>query len=220
VDAEDIDFLSAMINRGTTVSAYDLDGNGLVHSSDRMFLVEDILGTFVGDANLDGRVNAADLNVVGVNWRKSGDCLLWSDGNFDGDDDIDPSDLNLLGINWQAGVTPAGLRLPRAPLATRAAVADVLLAAMEAESVDSKRQQIAPAHQHERSGLSVSAEQATGKDVGYTKRSQRVVFHRRSCDAVGEMANERSGAQDMIDNATLDAVWRDWRAQVKHVDIG
>jgi hypothetical protein len=135
--AGDIDLLNAMINRGTTVKTYDLDGSGTVDSADRVFLVENIMGTFMGDANLDGHVNVADLNVVGLHWQQTGDCLMWSNGNFDGNERIDAADLNVVGINWLASVAQA--RVPRAPLATRAALVDASLTELGSETVASRR---------------------------------------------------------------------------------
>ena len=40
-----------------------------------------------GDANLDGEVSFADLNVVLANYNKTG--LTWSDGDFNGDGAVD-----------------------------------------------------------------------------------------------------------------------------------
>jgi hypothetical protein len=75
-----------------------------------------------GDANLDGRVDATDLNRVGLNWRGTG--KTWTQGDFTGDGNVDAADLNVLALNWRRGVAaPAvadGLparRVPRAPLA-------------------------------------------------------------------------------------------------------
>ena len=48
VDTHDIDLLNALTTRGTTVGAYDLDGNGAVNADDREFLVSNVLGTFLG----------------------------------------------------------------------------------------------------------------------------------------------------------------------------
>jgi hypothetical protein len=135
--AADIDLLSAMINRGTAVKTYDLDGSGTVDSADRVFLVENIMGTFMGDANLDGHVNVADLNVVGLHWQQTGDCLMWSNGNFDGNERVDAADLNVVGINWLAAIAQA--RVPRAPLATRVALVDASLADLGSETVVSRR---------------------------------------------------------------------------------
>jgi hypothetical protein len=55
-----------------------------------------------GDANLDGRVDAADLNVVALNWR--GNNKTWTQGDFTGDGIVDAADLNELALNWQSGV--------------------------------------------------------------------------------------------------------------------
>ena len=62
-----------------------------------------------GDANGDGRVDAADLNAVGINWQM-GDKTL-ADGDFDGDGFVGVADLNILGVNWQMGV-PAAASVP------------------------------------------------------------------------------------------------------------
>ena len=58
--------------------------------------------TAPGDANLDLKVDAADLNKLAVNWRKKG--KTWQEADFTGDGQVGPADLNLLAINWQFGV--------------------------------------------------------------------------------------------------------------------
>ncbi len=125
VDATDIDALYTEINAGNGAAEFDLDGNGKVEAADVVFLVENILGTFMGDADLDGKVDAQDLNQVGINWRATAG-VGWADGDYSGDDKVDAADLNLLGINWRNGVAPAAAsappnqRVPRAPLAMAA----------------------------------------------------------------------------------------------------
>ncbi len=118
VDATDIDLLYDAINAGNGESQFDLDGNNSVDAADAEFLVENILGTFMGDANLDGIVDARDLNVVGVNWRGNAG---WAGGDFTGDGQVSAQDLNLIGINWRSGAAAAlagdHQRVPRAPLA-------------------------------------------------------------------------------------------------------
>ena len=64
-----------------------------------------------GDANLDGRVDAADLNILGLNWL--GMDKTRSEGDFTGDGIVNSADLNVLGINWQTGVgNPAAVPEP------------------------------------------------------------------------------------------------------------
>ena len=55
-----------------------------------------------GDANLDGRVDAGDLNEVAINWQ--GEDRGWREGDFNGDGVVDAGDLNLVAVNWQFGV--------------------------------------------------------------------------------------------------------------------
>lgn len=53
----------------------------------------------LGDVNLDGRVDAIDLNTVGKNWTQQ--ASAWSQGDFDGSGNVDAIDLNMMGRNWQ-----------------------------------------------------------------------------------------------------------------------
>ena len=116
VDAEDIDAIYDAINTGNDASRFDLNGDESVDQTDVVFLVQAILGTFMGDANLDGQVTAADLNRVGINWQAVTG-VGWAQGDFSGDGRVNAADLNFVGINWLSGAAAAhGLRVPRAPL--------------------------------------------------------------------------------------------------------
>ena len=63
--------------------------------------------TEYGDANLDGKVDAADLNIMALNWNKP---LIitraghWRNGDFNGDNIVNAADLNLLALHWRFGV--------------------------------------------------------------------------------------------------------------------
>ena len=107
-NANDIDALFG--NLGSADPLYDLDKDGDADSGDVDFLVETLLGTFYGDANVDGQVDAADLNAVGLNWREN--ISGWENGNFNGDNIVDAADLNLLALNWQNGVPTGAAAVP------------------------------------------------------------------------------------------------------------
>jgi hypothetical protein len=54
-----------------------------------------------GDANLDGKVDIADLGILAANWQQSGRHVIH--GDFDGDGQVNIADLGMLAANWQAG---------------------------------------------------------------------------------------------------------------------
>jgi hypothetical protein len=77
-----------------------------------------------GDASLDGKVDALDLNILAAHWQQQTGAL-WSAGDFTGDGKVDALDLNVLAANWQFGTAvlasvpvpePASLLLFSAPL--------------------------------------------------------------------------------------------------------
>ena len=57
----------------------------------------------VGDVNLDGKVDAPDLNFLGLNWQ-DGDTARWSQANFDGIGGTGTEDLNALALQWQNSI--------------------------------------------------------------------------------------------------------------------
>jgi hypothetical protein len=65
----------------------------------------------LGDADLNGKVDASDLNNLGLNWQAN-DATSWSQGDFNHDQLVNAQDLNDLGINWLADVRPAAAAVP------------------------------------------------------------------------------------------------------------
>ena len=84
----------------STNPGFDFDLDGTVTDADKTKFVADILGTWLGDANLDGTVDGADLNALGIHWSQD-EIDSWMQGDFDGDEEVDNADLNILGLNWQ-----------------------------------------------------------------------------------------------------------------------
>jgi hypothetical protein len=114
VDLDDVNQLATAVNDGLTADDFDVDENGVVDRQDVFALVQS-MGGLVGDANLDGTVNATDLNQVGLHWLHS-NCVGWGEGDFTGDGAVTAGDLNMLGLNWLQAAGPRAARSPRAAL--------------------------------------------------------------------------------------------------------
>jgi hypothetical protein len=68
--------------------------------------------TWAGDANLDGKVDVADLGILSTNSQTQGG---WTEGDFNYDGTINVADSGLLSTNWQQGVgNPLGPTLAEA----------------------------------------------------------------------------------------------------------
>jgi MYXO-CTERM domain-containing protein len=97
IDAADIDLCYDRF--GTSDMFADLDDSGPVGQPGGAELVETILGTEYGDADLDGDVDLSDLGMMlGGYGSTSG--MGWADGDLDGDAQIGLSDLGKLLGNY------------------------------------------------------------------------------------------------------------------------
>ncbi len=99
--------------RESDILNYDISGDGRVDGNDLdTWLAEAAASNGLeaaylrGDANLDGQVNADDLNALALNWL-SADATSWSQGDFNGDGNVNSSDLNDLALSWRRGVVAA-----------------------------------------------------------------------------------------------------------------
>jgi len=93
--AADIDLLTAGIEG--TDKRFDLNGDGSVTADDRRLWVEEIKGTFFGDAQLNGDVQFGDFVILAQNFAKSGG---WGQGDFDGSGQVQFEDFVLLAQNF------------------------------------------------------------------------------------------------------------------------
>lgn len=75
-------------------SAFDLDGDSRIGLADYAYLIDRILRTTAGDANLDGVFDSRDLLLVfqGGRFESNGDAL-WQEGDWNCDGRFDTSDL-------------------------------------------------------------------------------------------------------------------------------
>ena len=95
LNALDIDLMAAAVIQEMS-QGFDLDGDGQSDAADYLYLIENILQTNYGDANLDGVFNSADLVTVfqrgkfedGIDQNAG-----WEDGDWNGDGDFTTSDF-------------------------------------------------------------------------------------------------------------------------------
>ena len=59
-----------------------------------------ILSTYYGDANLDGKVNAQDFDLLAANYGNFS--KVWSQGDFNYDGLVNVADFNALAANFNA----------------------------------------------------------------------------------------------------------------------
>ena len=72
----------------------DQDALAVTYTADRVWVQRALLG----DANLDGSIGQADLDVVLLNWGSVAG--TWSAGDFDGSGTVSQADLDAVLLNW------------------------------------------------------------------------------------------------------------------------
>ena len=112
VDEADIDLLTSEVFAMTDNSTFDVTGDDVVDKADVTAWLSDAAeyngfseAYLEGDANLDGSVDAGDLNNLALSWRQ--DVAFWSAGDFNVDGRVGAADLNALALNWRSGVAAA-----------------------------------------------------------------------------------------------------------------
>ena len=105
-NVDDIDMLSAAIHVGTNIPGLDLSGDGIVDHADLSQWLSDAAphnefsdAYLLGDSDLDGAVDATDLNNLALNWQQN--TTAWSHGDFTANGVVDAADLNALALNWR-----------------------------------------------------------------------------------------------------------------------
>jgi len=105
IDADDVDILCA--NMGGDLDPYDLNSDGVVDEDDMIFHIENLIeydtdddgtpdgqGTYVGDFDLNGVVNATDLQLMKGTFGTSG--VGYANGNANCDTVVNATDLQIL----------------------------------------------------------------------------------------------------------------------------
>jgi hypothetical protein len=108
-DATDIDQAYAHFGAACT-SQWKLcqDGNP-VGQADVDYLVKTVLHTHYGDANLDGKIDFADFQILLDHWQVAG--AGWACGDFTGSGTVDFSDFQKLLDNWNPSGQASGQQI-------------------------------------------------------------------------------------------------------------
>jgi hypothetical protein len=96
LDAMDMNQLTAAVRAGTHDTSFDLNGDSLVNQADRTVWVDQLVGTYFGDSNLDGEFNSSDFVLVfqaGEYEDGVAGNSVWQTGDWDGDGDFSSSDF-------------------------------------------------------------------------------------------------------------------------------
>ena len=102
LDANDIDLLSLDVHTGGGDLTFDLNDDGLVDQEDRNAWVENVFGTFFGDADLNKTIELADFLSLANGFDMPGG---WANGDFDGNGTVLFPDFLLLSSNFGKSAT-------------------------------------------------------------------------------------------------------------------
>jgi len=91
---------------------YDLEGETLTTPAENDFTQVLVMFTYYGDANLDGQVRFADLNLLIYGWENQppggAEDPRWGVGDFNYNGQVSFADLNLLIYGWENQGDPLG----------------------------------------------------------------------------------------------------------------
>ncbi len=96
VDGDDVELICEAIWLGSNDMIFDLTKDGEVNDDDLLYLVEDLLGTGVGDANLDGVFNSSDMIAIfqaGYYDNLDAGLATWATGDWNCDGEFNSSDI-------------------------------------------------------------------------------------------------------------------------------
>jgi hypothetical protein len=141
LNPDDLRKLDAVIARQINQTPFDLDGSGEVDQQDRLYWIEEVWKSYVGDANSDGLFDSADFVSVFQHGQYEDTIAgnsTWDRGDWNGDHDFDTSDLV---VAFQRGGYEQGPRAaahavpePHGGLSLLAAIATAVLVARNSVS--------------------------------------------------------------------------------------
>lgn len=134
-DARDFDRMANLVRVSSTDLTYDVNFDNVLDIQDQTYWVEEILGTWFGDANLDGVFDSTDLVTVFQAGKYEDSVLLnagWGTGDWNGDSEFNSSDLVIAfqsgGYDQGKRDATAAVQVPEPTLSTWVIVIGALLA--------------------------------------------------------------------------------------------
>lgn len=103
LDVDDIDLLSASIRDGSTDLLFDVTGDGIVNLDDHTHWVDELVGTLLGDTDLDKTVAFNDFVALANRFGEAGG---WGNGDFNADGLVNFEDFLSLSRNFGESVEP------------------------------------------------------------------------------------------------------------------
>ncbi len=117
-DVNDLDILTAAMQRGDYHWTYDFNGDGLLNRTDREWWVERLSNTYMADANFDGEWNSSDfVAVFKVAKYETGEAATFSEGDQNGDGLFNSADFvaAFAGGAYERGPREGGLMVVPEP---------------------------------------------------------------------------------------------------------
>lgn len=126
LDAGDLDFITQAIIDGANTA--DANGDGATDAADRVFWVNELQGSYVGDSNFDGEFGSGDLvQVFSAGMYETGEVAGYAQGDWDGNFLFDSADIVAA---FAAGGYEQGPRTATAAVPEPASASLLLLASM------------------------------------------------------------------------------------------
>ena len=117
-DVDDLDLLA--VGMANNDLAFDLNGDNVTNIDDRIFWVEELTNTYLGDSNFDGEFSSADFVAVFTTAKyETGDEAKWAEGDWNGDGVFSSSDFVVAfsGGGYENGQREGGLQTVPEPSA-------------------------------------------------------------------------------------------------------
>ncbi len=199
VNAADINLFFGALNSANPDLTYDLNGDGFVNNEDRNELIESVIGTSYGDANLDGLFDSGDLVIVfqiGEYEDQVDGNSTWAEGDWNGDREFSSGDLVLA---FQRGTYAAAV--PNAAAIVQPNLSPII-SALEADVALAKRHEETMVTQRVKSTRLVESEnvELVLEDFDFAARS----FDERDRAFEGEATGHEAVDDDLLDLLTAE----------------